>query len=244
MPRRKVKQADPGRQKVVAGLKNRRSTAALAIEATQARCPEGHPLPHKTQNGSCTPVYCAAATQDTVKFSTIGKHGQKTRAEKNKVMALLSEEADKVIDNLIPETVPGFREARAAAKAQKGEELMRLAEGIGRYSAMKTYFAIPEGLSGADAESWIQKRSLELSVDALAEFERQLKLGDDNQRREAARDILKMNGMDKKEAPPQANAVIILNNPAGLAGLPWLRQTQVIEAPAPKEIAADAKKHS
>lgn len=238
---------DVGRRKVVGAHKKGKTPAQVDAELTQARCPEGHALPHRTANGSCTPVYCAGGEAEekgkVINFSALGKQGKQTQMQKSAVLAIVSEEADRVIDNLIPETVPGYKAARDAAKQQKGEELLRLAQGIGRYSAMKSYFNVPEGLSGGEAEAWIQKRSVELSVDALAEFERQLKLGDDTQRREAARDILRMNGMDKKEAPPQANAVIILNNPAGLAGIPWLKPTtQPTTIEAPKELAADAEK--
>jgi hypothetical protein len=208
------------------------------VEAAQARCPEGHLLPHRTENGSCTPVYCAGGKplgqqrtrgqrEKATAFKTASM--RKIIEDKQKVVKLLSEEADRTIDALIPEGMPGFEEARRTARQQKAEELIRLAQGIGRYAAMKAYFKVPENLSGAEAEAWVTKRSIELSVDALAELERQLKLGDDFQRREAARDILKMNGLDKKEAPPQTNAVIVLNNPAGLAGIPWLKP---LEPPA------------
>lgn len=253
MPRKRKGYKDVGRRKVVEAHRKSRTPEQSDIEATQARCPEGHALPHRTVNGSCTPVYCAGgeATEKTAKvlnFSAMGKAGKRAQVQKSKVLEIVSQEADRVIDALIPETVPGWQQAREAAKQQKGEELMRLAQGIGRYAAMKSYFNVPEGLTGADAEAWVQKRSVELSVDALAEFERQMKLGDDSQRLATAEKVLRMNGMDKKEAPPQANAVIILNNPAGLAGMPWLKPAaaQVVEAPAPahKEIAEDAEKHS
>lgn len=242
------------RRSTVMRHRKKMSPSEMEVQLSQGVCPEGHVLPHKTVNGSCTPIYCAGGSQkDTSKmtFTAIGKAGRKKREEQNRVLALISQEADKVIDALIPETIPGWQQARAAAKEQKGEELLRLAKGIGRHAAMKAYFNVPEGLTGADAEAWIQKRSVELSVDALAEFERQLKLGDDTQRREAARDILRMNGMDRKEAPPQSNAVIVLNNPVGLAGIPWLKPVQqpaaaevVSGAASTKELPANAEKHS
>lgn len=243
---------DHRRYKVVKGSvsisKNPPSLDRIDVELTQSRCPQGHPLPYKTDFGSCTPVYCAMEGVDAEKkpkresrFVALGKEGAAIRQKKNEVMALLAKEADKVIDTLIPETTPGFEQARAAAKAQKGEELLRLAQGIGRYAAMKAYFNVPEGLEGSAAEEYVQRKALMLSVDALAEIERQLKLGDDNQRREAARDILDMNGMRKREASAGNQAVIILNNPAGLAGLPWLK---VKDAPAIEGEVVDEKKHS
>lgn len=252
MPKKPKGLKDVGRAKVMAHRRKRITPAEAAIEATQTRCPEGHPLPYRTIHGSCTPVYCAGSGEKVedgriLKFSALGKEGKKKSMERNKVLAVVSAEADRVIDTLIPETVPGWQQARAAAKEQKSEELLRLAQGIGRHAAMKTYFKVPEGLTGGAAEEWVQKRSMELSVDALAEFERQLKLGDDNQRRDAARDILKMNGMDKKEAAQGSNAVIILNNAAGLAGLPWLQLPKLAEtvtAEASKELPANAEERS
>jgi len=243
MPRKRLDSArgQVGRIKVMSHYRKQLTPLVADVEATQGRCPEGHLLPHRTENGSCTPLYCAGGkplgpqptrTQQEKATAFKTASAKKIKGEKEKVMKLLSEEADRTIDALIPADTPGYEEARRAAKHQKAEELIRLAQGIGRYAAMKAYFKVPDNLAGAEAEAWVSKRALELSVDALTELERQLKLGDDFQRREAARDILKMNGLDKKEAPPQANAVIVLNNPAGIAGIPWLRP---VEQPKPLE---------
>ncbi len=36
-----------------------KSTLETVGDANFARCPSGHPLPHKTERGRCTPMYCA-----------------------------------------------------------------------------------------------------------------------------------------------------------------------------------------
>jgi len=231
------------------------SAEKILVETTQLKCPSGHRLPNRTNHGRCTPVYCAGANGKPNSegkapggaMVALGKMGAEVKKQRSEALKIVSEAADRTIDAMIPDSVPGYEQARAAAKAQKSEELLKLAAAIGRHAAMRAYFNVPEGLEGAAAEEYVQRKAMMLSVDALAVFERQLKLGDDSQQREAARDILKMTGQHQKEAAPNASAVIILNNPTGIQGLPYLsavakRQFEVIEAP--KELPEDAKKRS
>lgn len=224
------------------------------------RCPKGHILPHRTNLGTCTPVYCAGhlsgvnersahvstkATKDD-KFTTMAALGVATRRNRKEVMDILSKEADSVIDTMIPETIPGWEQARATAKAQKGEELVKLSHAIGRWSAMKAFFKVPEGLKGAEAEQFVAEKAMELSVDAVCELERQLKLGDPAERRDALRDILDMTGQRRKESIGSSSPTIILigQSPNGPVAVPWDRRNNIVEGkyvpPPTKTISADA----
>jgi hypothetical protein len=218
----------------------------FSTEESQLRCPKGHRLPHRTNQGTCTPVHCAGSASGKGnrrprvvengykgKFTEIGRMGGVAKKSRSLALQAISTEADAVIDTMIPETVPGYKEARAAAKMQKGEEIVRLANGIGRWAAMRAFFKVPEGLVGEKAEEWVQQRSMMLSVDALAELERQLKLGDDTQRREAARDILDMTGQRKKAEAAQATPVFILQNVPGQTLPPWAQR--VVEGDTKKK---------
>lgn len=225
-----------------------------AVEKLQGRCPGAHVLPHRTDRGQCTPVFCAgsaprapALVVDTLpdgsRFVTIGKKGTKERRTRKEALAIVSAEADKVIDALIPGDSPAMVAARQAAHQQKAEELVKLAHGIGRFAAMRAFLKVPEGLEGADAEQYVTQRSMALTVDALAEVERQLKLGDDSMRREAARDILDMTGLRKKEGVQGGGPVIMLVGQNG-QGLPWMQRVPIgssqLSTKAPGAVVDDA----
>lgn len=215
----------------------------LAAEKSGATCPKGHKLPHRTNRGRCTPVHCpgSAAGINAQGGQSAAEKGGLVRKARMAVIKQLGQEADEVIDTLIPGESDAAKTARMAAKAEKAGELVRLAQGIGRWAAAKAHFKVPDGLEGAAAEEWVSRRALMLSVDALAELERQLKLGDDTQRREAARDILDMNGMRKKESVGGANTpIIMLVNPnGGPVQVPWAQRapigsTAIIQPPKPE----------
>ena len=208
-----------------------------AIEMKQGRCPNGHLLPNRTDKGQCTPVFCAGSAPrapalvvdelpDGSRFVTLGKKGSKERRTRKEALAIVSAEADKVIEAMIPGTSPAMVAARQAAQAQKAEELVKLAHGIGRFAAMRAFLKVPEGLEGADAEQYVNRRAMSLTVDALAEVERQLKLGDDSMRREAARDILDMTGLRKKESAGAGGPVIMLVGQNG-QGMPWMQRVPI-----------------
>jgi hypothetical protein len=133
---------------------------------------------------------------------------------------------------MIPGDSLAMQAARAQAKATMGDELSKLGASIGKFAAMRAYFKAPEGLQGAEAMEYVQKKAEALTVDAITDLERDLKLGDDAQRREARRDLLDMNGMRKKEQTPNTHPLIIMmgTNGAPQISLPWSQKTKVIEA--------------
>lgn len=197
----------------------------LRLETQQGRCPTGHLLPHKTNRGRCTPVFCAGSSAGTNDRQSVGETKQESvsnprigsalKAAKAQAIAEISREADDLIDKMIPGDSLAAQSGRAAAKAQKADELQKLAHQIGRWAAMRTHFKVPEGLQGAEAEEYVKRRVEVLSVDAITDLERDLKLGDDHQRREARRDLLDMAGLRKREAAPNGGSVIMLINQNG-----------------------------
>lgn len=258
--------------RALAKTKEKRAKAEesqLRTEALEQKyCPQKHRLPNKTPTGECTPLYCAVKSKERQKYGDEDEYDREEKAltalyaarkskarraqieiekeVKEQMPAAVRKEVrqrDALLDTTLDSTrVEDAESMQGAAYKQKQEEVLRLSRGLGRYAAARAFFKAPEGLTGADAENWIAQRALELSVDALLEFERQLKLGDDNQRREAARDILKMAGLDKKEAPVGNNAVIVLNSAGGVQALPWIQGQ--LQGPAPaalSEVGATAR---
>lgn len=59
---------------------------------------------------------------------------------------------------------------------------------------------LPQGMDGDASEAWATKRLDELRAVAVADMEWDLKYGNEQQRREARRDLLDATGMRKKEA--------------------------------------------
>lgn len=229
MPRGRTKNGVPYKRLKAGTLPDEIRT----VEAAQGRCPGGHALPNRTNKGRCTPVYCPVfkggspvvekrtnAGRDKIALSEIGKKGRKKQLADKETLATLSTEADKVIEEMIPGDSPGMVAAREEAKRFKMEHLTKLAQSVGRWSAMKAFFKVPENLEGAAAEEFVQRRALSLSVDAIMVLEKQLKLGDSAEQREAVRDILDMNGMRKRESGTAGGAVIMLINPNGTGPIP------------------------
>lgn len=188
---------------------NRTPGAPKEMEIGFLSCPKGHKLPHKTDRGECSPVFCPGFEGGGVKM----------RAAKlaKQVVKAISAEADEVI-----ESAPLSKEGKEIAVTAKGELLGKLSQAHGRQAARKTFFKVPPNLQGADAEAWAQQKAVSLLPEAMAELEYQLMLGDDAQRRDAARDILDINGMRKRESSSGGGATIILN--LGGKELPWAQR--------------------
>lgn len=150
------------------------------------KCPNGHGLPFSTAAGECTPVHCALAE---VVRSKVQQMAQKARVEMGDNPDENSSEAMK-------------SEAKAVQRAMARE--------IARLTAM----GVPEGLTGTEAERWVDKKQTELSVLAVAEAEYRLRWGDDDERWEAAKFIQDATGHGKKEAQKAAmtNVIVIQGN--------------------------------
>lgn len=109
---------------------------------------------------------------------------------------------------------------------QEGHEAQRLNS---RLKVRRKLVPMPEGLDGAEAEAYVEKRLHMLSVPAVAELEYQLLHEDSADRARAARDILEATGHGKKERNGQAANLIVINMGGGKEAppLPW---SQVVDA--------------
>lgn len=77
---------------------------------------------------------------------------------------------------------------------------------------------VPEGLVGAEADEFVERRITELQPVAIAEVERQLRFGNDTERGKAARDLLDAGGHGKKDRLGVGANMIVIN--MGSSGSP------------------------
>lgn len=203
-----------------------RSNDVNRVSNTFLQCPNHHRLPHRTKHGECTPVHCPAKPELASDY-----------VENNKVKPAI-QESSAAADLILSETVDlgaiekvDVKVAREA-NAQKIDTLTKLTNAAARAASRKAFFKVPDFKDAAEAEAWSQARAAILLPDAIAELEYQLKLGDDTQRRDAARDFLDINGMRKREAGGSIGATIILN--LGGKELPWAQK--VVEKLVPSTV--------
>jgi hypothetical protein len=106
------------------------------------------------------------------------------------------------------------------ARAQRGEKYRR------------ELVPVPEGLTGADADDFVERRITELQPVAIAEMERQLRYGNDAERDKASRFLLDAGGHGKKDRLGVGANMIVINMGGGNGGnpppLPYVGQ--VVEA--------------
>lgn len=120
--------------------------------------------------------------------------------------------------------------ALSKAKVERGgkHEEKQAKEAIGYAIARKKVRAelvpVPV-LEGADAEEWVEKKKVSLLPKALSEVEFQLDYGDNKERSEAARDVLRMNGMLNRDAPTGVAPTVIIQMANGQT-LPWLTRKE------------------
>jgi hypothetical protein len=79
---------------------------------------------------------------------------------------------------------------------------------------------VPEGLTGADADDFVERRITELQPVAIAEMERQLRFGNDAERGKAARDLLDAGGHGKKDRLGAGANMIVINMGSSSNGSP------------------------
>lgn len=171
-------------------------------------CPKGHALPHDTERGQCTPIYCADNTAK-VSAAPLTKNGR-PRSDKKRLTKIQTAEVVAVLT--------GSTSIEDAARTAANEQL---AVHAGKLIARQTFLKVPQGLTDAAAEEWADKKLINLLPDAIAEAEYRLKLGDDDQRWSAAKQILESTGRGKKEAMNGgASPLVIINMGAG-SKLPW-----------------------
>lgn len=186
-------------------LPGRRSKTSLMTEAQKeqeskfGRCPANHALPHRTNKGSCTPLFCAG--------SSPGK-----KEPKKKTSALMVKET---ISDL---ALAGGDEADEASK--------RIAKAETRHRARMSYVKFPKEFESDKARDvWMEAKKKELAALAMADVEFSLKLGDGQEREKARDKALDMAGHGRKEAGQgnQAPLMFIVGLQEG--GLPWIRRT-------------------
>lgn len=214
------------------------------------KCPQGHELPHETPTGQCTPLYCGV---DGVLDDGTKPNGKKIVRKKRakaqidppkmaepapvKAMTVpqrrgLETKLQSEVDNALQEDEVGRQAAMEAAVDAVRGSIGRAGSGLGSYAVRQAFLKTPKGMSNEEAEVWAQSKSLELLPTALGEVEFRLKFGDDDQRYEAAKDVLDMNGMRKRDAINSGGNTIILNLGAG--GTPWAKKvvSQAIDGQA------------
>lgn len=189
------------------GAKRVPGDAAEEALVRQGRCPNGHVLPNRTNAGYYTPLKCAGKVQ--------------SKAEKA---------AGKKETAMIPRALSDLKSVAEVEEEQR----VRLQERVNILEAKRKFFGVPRALTGQEADEWIDRRLMELGVEAVAELEEQLKLGGPEDRRITAFRILDAIGKGKKENQPLPPATIILQ--VAPNNLPWARETKTVEAqvvPAP-----------
>lgn len=168
------------------------------MTSSMLMCPGGHNLPHKTNRGACTPLWCVHEKIDPRKGSV----------EQRVAKKIVKEDAKK----------RGERVAKI-----KREEIERGMMQIARKEVRAGLTEAAPELGGEEAESWALQKISRLLPDAVAELEYQLKFGDDKQRMDAARDVLDANGLRKRDAMGASGQTIVLN----VSGpLPWQLSSQ------------------
>lgn len=215
------------------------------------KCPAGHELPHETPNGQCTPIYCStdgALVDGTLptgkksrkqiykdaarpgKVEDIAALGRQEKAEARAAVTATTLATKKEIEDSLVGDEHGQRDAQLAAIEAERAQISRVGTGLGALAIRQAFLKIPK-MSGEDAETWAQNKAVELLPTALGEVEFRLKFGTDDQRYEAAKDVLDMNGMRKRDALASGGNTIILN--IGSNGTPWAKkvvQTNVVDA--------------
>jgi hypothetical protein len=174
--------------------------SAEAMAALYNRCPKNHQLPHSVEGfGSCSPIRCAKDVAKKVEMDEIARAAQEAREAK------------------IAANGP---EAREEAKKEAVAARVQMQRSVAREIARRRLVPMPEGLSGADAESYVERKLVELSVDAVAELEYQLKFLDDDHRRDAAARILDSTGHGKKDRTAGGANLIIIQAGNGSGPIP------------------------
>lgn len=187
-------------------------------------CPKGHKLPRE----GCTPIYCggdapAALPPLTPLAKAAAKRGRSKSKTADKAKTRMPSAAvlrDKAVA-VMQETHSDRQELASIPDDDYIERYqLKVGKRIAERAVRMALLKMPEGLSGADAEDWADKKAVELLPQAMAQIEYDLKYGDDSQRREAARDVLDMTGRRRRDGMVASAPTIVLNLGGGHM-LPW-----------------------
>lgn len=205
----------PGRLKKTPLLTEEQKTT----EAKFGRCPKGHKLPHRTNRGLCTPVYCVGS-----------KPGKKDKKQKALVPVDPGftdlAEVGSIIGN------PLFTDPMFERKIQEAET---------RHNARVKFVQMPFSFANEkEQDAWIEAKKRALVPLALADVEYSLKLGDQQEREKARKEVLDMTGHGKKEADGSKSTpqIIIVGMNGQVADNPWIRKMELKEQ---KELPAEAQ---
>lgn len=190
-------------------LPGRRSKTSLMTEDQKdaeskfGRCPKNHALPHRTNRGNCTPLFCAGSASGTAGLA-------KKEAKELKTQDLGD------VDDAELEVVS-----------------RRIAAASTRHKARMAYVKTPETfVDPKEREKWIEDKKQELVPIALADIEFSLKLGDQQEREKARKDVLDMTGHGKRDGGGGSTSpLIILAGVTGnLGDNPWVRRVDGTQA--------------
>ena len=179
-------------------------------------CPAGHKLPNMTPTGQCTPIYCGAVEGGLLPPAKKARKARKTLAASNEQTA----------ERVSSEQVVAQSAEERMLEEEAANPLNRAASSLAR---RQEFFKVPQGLSGDEAEKYADTKLINLLPDAVAELEYRLKLGDDDQRWSAARQVFESTGRGKKDIPAGGASPIIILNGSGITQLPWSTKKSVVE---------------
>ena len=201
------------------------------------QCPKGHTLPYSVNKVQCAPNACASdnvpmfpVTQE-VKASKGPGRPPKAKKENKRVSVGLRD-----LNDANEESVALARQEMVdAVPKEHKEEAMKLARNVSRYEARKAYMKTPEVIE--DPKAYVDARLTALLPDAVDRLGFDLKLGDEDASRQAAKDILDRTGFGKRDgtAMPGAPIMIVVNGAVGDSKgytPPW---AQVVDGKADKK---------
>lgn len=173
-----------------------------AQEAQFGRCPKGHALPHRTNKGNCTPLFCAGSTPGKKETTT----GSSKLAKKTAASLQTTALADADVQEL-------------------AEVTTRIARAETRHKARMDYLKVPEFNDPKERDRWIEDKKQALIPLALADVEYSLKLGDQQERERARKEVLDMTGHGKREGGGGSTSplIVLMGVSGNLAENPWVR---------------------
>lgn len=120
-----------------------------------------------------------------------------------------------------PEIKEGDSKPDLEIKMQSGMAVLDAAKRVIRKRGRDKLIKVPEGLTPAEAEDYVNTKKAQLTPYAIAEKEYMLLYGNDEQREKASTFILEATGHGKRESGAGSQAVIIINGWNPGTQKPW-----------------------
>jgi hypothetical protein len=175
-------------------------------------CPRKHPVGRKTSAGECTPLRCADAEADKARQARRRERvAEETAAAESEETALAKQDAAET---------KAIRDA--AKRHEKWIDFLTDKKGLPKFESLEA------------AEKWFDSFVTTLLPATALDLARDLKYGNDAQRREARRDLLAATGRSKKEAAATSAPPIVIQVQGGIS-LPWRSGGQVVEGEVSRE---------